>query len=99
MTAREEDILTSAALIKKGIQLDKLLESIVIEPGVNINDLVIGDKNAILLATRLLGYGPDYNFKFYSNVTGDVISTTIDLAKIQTKEVDMSVFNNKNDII
>ena len=38
-----------------------------------------------------------YNFKFYSNVTGDVISTTIDLAKIQTKEVDMSAFNNKNE--
>ena len=63
MTAKEEDILTSTNLIKKGIQLDKLLESIVVEPGVNVNDLVIGDKNAIMLATRILGYGPEYKIE------------------------------------
>ena len=41
MTAKEEDILTSANLVKKGVHLDKLLESVVIEPGVNINDLLV----------------------------------------------------------
>jgi hypothetical protein len=97
MTAKEEDILSNQNLIKKGVVLDKLFESIIVDNGINPKDILIGDKNAILLATRLLGYGPDYNFKFYSNVTGDVISTTIDLAKIQTKEVDMSAFNNKNE--
>ena len=60
MTAREEDILSSQNLIKKGIVLDKLFESVVVEPNVLIADISIGDKNAILLATRILGYGSDY---------------------------------------
>ena len=68
MTAKEEDILSNQNLIKKGIVLDKLFESIVVDT-VNINDIVIGDKNAIILATRLLGYGPEYSFKFYSSYT------------------------------
>jgi hypothetical protein len=59
MTAREEDILASQSLIKKGVVLDKLFESVVVEPDLNINDILIGDKNAILLATRVLGYGPE----------------------------------------
>ena len=60
MTAREEDILASQSLIKKGVVLDKLFESVVVEKGVDINDIFIGDKNAILLATRVMGYGAAY---------------------------------------
>ena len=69
MTAKEEDILTSTNLIKKGIQLDKMLESIVVEPGVNINDLSVGDKNAILVSTRLLAFGADYLINVIDKVT------------------------------
>ena len=54
MTAKEEDIITNQNLIRKGLHLDKLLESVVVEPGVNINDLVLGDKNAILISSRIL---------------------------------------------
>lgn len=97
MTAKEEDILSSANLIKKGIVLDKLFESIIVDK-ININDITIGDKNAILLATRVLGYGPEYEFNFYSSVEEDMIETSIDLTKIKTKEVDMSLFNNKNEL-
>lgn len=96
MTAKEEDILSSQNLIKKGIVLDKLFESIIVED-VNIDDIVIGDKNAIILATRLLGYGPEYNIQFYSSLKGDNLKTTIDLSKVQTKEVDFSTFQNKNE--
>jgi hypothetical protein len=60
-------------------------------------DIVIGDKNAIILATRLLGYGPDYTMKFYSGITGETIQTVVDLSKVQTKEVDFSLFKNKNE--
>lgn len=59
MTAREEDILTSANLIKQGIVLDKLMQSLIVSP-INYNDLIIGDKNAIMIAARVLGYGKDY---------------------------------------
>jgi hypothetical protein len=59
MTAKEEDILSNASFIQKGIVLDKLLESVIVSK-INIDDLVIGDKNALLIATRILGYGKEY---------------------------------------
>ena len=95
MTAKEEDILSSQNLIKKGIVLDKLFESIIVDR-INPDDIIIGDKNAILLATRLLGYGPDYKFSFYSSVLGDIVEANIDLSKIKIKEVNTSKFNNTN---
>jgi hypothetical protein len=97
MTAKEEDILTSATLIKKGIQLDKLLESIVVEPGVNINDLVIGDKNAILITSRILAFGPEYTVKLSDPFDGEEVETTIDLSTIKIKEVDESLLNRENE--
>jgi hypothetical protein len=97
MTAKEEDILTSANLIKKGIQLDKLLESIVVESGVNINDLLIGDKNAILVTSRILAFGPEYNVTINDPEEREPVETVIDLSKIQIKEVDDSVLNRNNE--
>ena len=57
MTAREEDILTSANLIEKGTVIDKLLESVIANPKIKLDDLLIGDKNALMVGTRVLGYG------------------------------------------
>ena len=59
MTAREEDILTSQNLIRQGIVLDKLMQSMIVTP-INYDSLVIGDKNAIMVAARILGYGKQY---------------------------------------
>ena len=78
MTAKVEDILSSQNLIKKGIVLDKLFESVIVD-NVNIDDILIGDKNAIILATRLLGYGPTYQASAYSSLKGDVINIDVDL--------------------
>ncbi len=96
MTAKEEDILASQNLIKKGVVLDKLFESVVVEPGLNIDDVYIGDKNAILLATRILGYGADYDVEISDPFTGERQKTTIDLSKIQTKDIDYSKLNRQN---
>jgi hypothetical protein len=96
MTAKEEDILSSTNLIKKGVVLDKLFESIIVDD-VNPKDIIIGDKNAILLATRVLGYGPDYEFSFYSSKKNESINVSMDLTQVKTKDVDLSVFNNKNE--
>ena len=52
MTAKEEDILTSQNLIKKGVVLDKLLESLIVTSGVNIDNLLLCDKNALFVAAR-----------------------------------------------
>ena len=63
MTAREEDILTNQNLIENGTVIDKLLQSLIITP-INYSDLLIGDKNAVLVAARILGYGKDYEFDY-----------------------------------
>ena len=60
MTTREEDILMSENLIKKGIVIDKLLDSLIVTKGVKQGDLILGDKNAVLIASRILAYGPEY---------------------------------------
>jgi len=96
MTAKEEDILSSQNLIKKGIVLDKLFESVIVD-NVNLDDILIGDKNAIILATRLLGYGPKYQASAYSSLKGEVIDIVVDLSKIETKKIDNSKFDNKNE--
>lgn len=97
MTAKEEDILSNQNFIKKGVVLDKLFESIIVDNGINAKDILIGDKNAILLATRLLGYGPEYSFKFYSTKLAQAVEASVDLSKVSIKEVDFSMFNNKNE--
>lgn len=96
MTAREEDILASQNLIRKGVVLDKLFESVVVQKDVNIDDIFIGDKNAILLATRVLGYGPEYKVEVTDPFTGEVQKVTIDLGKLQIKEIDFDKLNSEN---
>ena len=60
MTAKDEDILTSQTLLKKGIAIDRLLESIILDKTINPTELLIGDKNAIIIAARASGYGSEY---------------------------------------
>ena len=78
MTAREEDILTNQNLIANGTVLDKLLQSLIISK-INYNELLTGDKDAIMIAARVLGYGSDYSFTY----RGEEI--TVDLSKIKDK--------------
>jgi hypothetical protein len=91
MTAREEDILTSGNLIQKGIVLDKLLEALIVSD-VNLDDLLIGDKNAILLAARVLAYGKEYEFEYTDSSNGDTKIDTVDLTSFQSKDVDFKKF-------
>ena len=80
MTAKEEDILTNESYIKNGTVIDKLLQSLIVTP-INYNDLVVGDKNAIMIAARVLGYGKDYTFTL-----GDE-EFTVDLTEVDDKEL------------
>ena len=61
MTAKEEDILTSRTLLKKGVALDKLIESIIVNKSIDPSTLLIGDRNAIIIAARVSGYGNRYD--------------------------------------
>ena len=85
MTAREEDILTNQNYIAKGIVLDKLLQSLIITD-VKLKDLFIGDKNAILIASRILGYGKDYQIKYKGQ------AHTVDLSLLENKTIDENLF-------
>ena len=63
MTTKEEDILTNQSFIKNGTVLNRLLQSIVVDKRIKVKDLYIGDKNALLVASRIYGYGADYSSK------------------------------------
>jgi hypothetical protein len=84
MTAKEEDILTNQSYITKGIVLDKLLESLIVDKTIDVKDLIVGDKNALFVAARILGYGKDYSFTYNNK------EVTIDLSEIDNKPFDES---------
>ena len=91
MTAKEEDILSNQAYIQNGTVLDKLLESVIVSK-VNLKDLILGDKNAVLIATRILGYGANYKV----NINGK--SQDIDLSQLENKPFDGSdMIGGKNE--
>ena len=94
MTAREEDILTNQNYISKGIVLDKLIESLIISK-VNINDIIIGDKNALLIASRILGYGKDYTFRAYNSDTQGMADFTVDLTTLSDKNLSLEDLNEE----
>jgi len=60
MTAREEDILTSRALIKKGTVITELIRSCLTDKRIQVQDMLAGDRNAIMVALRITGYGAEY---------------------------------------
>jgi len=60
MTAREEDILTSRALIKKGTVITELIKSCLVNKSIDVDEMVSGDRNAVMTALRITGYGSEY---------------------------------------
>ena len=91
MTAREEDILTNQNLIQKGTVIDKLLQSLIVDT-IDYNELLVGDKNAILVAARILGYGSDYSFEYEGE------EQQVNLTEVEDKFLDESlVVDGKNE--
>ena len=60
MTAKEEDIITSQALIREGVAVDRMIQSLVVDRSIDVNKLLLGDKNALIVASRITGYGAEY---------------------------------------
>lgn len=83
MTAKEEDILTNQNYIQKGVVLDKLLESMIVGK-IDISEILLGDKNALLVATRILGYGKEYTFKSYGD-NQQLVDKVVDLTSLEEK--------------
>lgn len=87
MTAKEEDILTNQSYIQKGIVLDKLMKSLIVSD-IKYDDLLIGDKNAIMVAARILGYGKDYSFSLLGE------DHSVDLSLIENKPLNEDLFKD-----
>ena len=88
MTAKEEDILTNQNYIKQGVVIDKLLKSLIVNKDINYNDLLIGDKNAIMVAARILSYGKNYEFSYEGE------SQNIDLSKLDSKNLNEELYKD-----
>ena len=79
MTAKEEDILTSRTLLKKGVALERVIESIIVDKSIDPDSLLVGDRNAIIIATRVSGYGSEYRTKVACPNCGTVAKYAFDL--------------------
>tara|TARA_R110002012_G_scaffold136440_1_gene290804 strand:+ start:43 stop:777 length:735 start_codon:yes stop_codon:yes gene_type:complete len=93
MTAKEEDILTNQSYIERGTVMDKLLQSLIIDKSINYKDIIVGDKNAMLVAARVLGYGSDYQFEY----RGEQESVDLSLLENRIFEGDNLVKQNANE--
>ena len=87
MTAKEEDILTSQNLISKGVVIDRLLNSLILTKGVVADDLIIGDKNGLMVAARILAYGPEYEAEVSNPNTGETFNHVFNLAECEFKKL------------
>lgn len=88
-TAKHEDILTSRNLIQKGIVLDKFMQAIIVSE-FDYNDLLLGDKNGIMVAARILAYGKDYEVKVNCPQCNEVVTDVIDLVELEAKEIEFN---------
>ena len=85
MTAKEEDILTNQNYIEKGVVIDKLLQALIVDKTIDYNQLLVGDKNALLIAARILGYGKDYEFNYGGELE------IVDLSLLNNRELQPDV--------
>jgi hypothetical protein len=81
MTAKEEDILTNEALLRKGLAIERFMESVILNPNIKSHELLIGDRNAILIAARISGYGEKYETKMACPSCGTQNDIVFDISK------------------
>lgn len=87
MTAKEEDILTSRALLKKGTVITHLLNNCIVTPGVNADMLLSGDRNALMIALRITGYGADYKANVACPSCGQKSEQNFNLSELEIKKM------------
>jgi hypothetical protein len=90
MTAREEDILTSRALIKKGTVITELIKSCLVDKSIDVNEMIAGDRNAIMTALRITGYGSDYRVEVDCPACGERSKQIFNLAELPIKRLEIN---------
>lgn len=96
MTAKEEDILTNINLLKSGTALEKMLESLIVSP-IKQEDLLLGDRNALLIAARILAYGSEYSFDYRPDGSEEAEVIKCDLGELDHKKVDFDKLTPNNE--
>ena len=86
MTAKEEDILSSQTLLKKGLAIERMLDSLIIDKSIKAQDLLVGDRNALIIAARISGYGANYKTQIACPGCGDRTHFDFDLSAQQINE-------------
>jgi len=87
MTSKDEDLLTTPSLIENGTVLNVLLKRKIKTKGIAVEELLEGDRNAILLFLRTSSYGSDYTVTVSDPRSGVPFDTVVDLLQLQYKEV------------
>lgn len=105
MTAKEEDTLSSRSLLKKGIAIDKMLNDIIVDKRIKVENMVVGDKNALVVAARITGYGSEYQTKVscpscnrpqefeFDLLSGQKINHTLDTEELASIGVKVTPIN------
>ena len=90
MTAKEEDILTSKALIKKGTVISELLRSCIVDKQIDVDQMITGDRNALMTAIRITGYGSSYNCEVDCPACGEKNKQDFNLTELPIKRLEIS---------
>ena len=93
MTAREEDLLVSPSLKKEGVAIDRVIESLLVDKNIRTNDLLVGDKTAILINARKNAYGAEYKFPFVCTKCGHLNEQEESLENVKSKETKEDEFS------
>jgi hypothetical protein len=89
MTAKDEDILTSRALLKKGLAIDRFIQNIIVDKSIKVEDMLVGDKNAIIIASRINGYGREYKTRVTCPACGESGQNVFDLGESEMGSLDL----------
>jgi len=89
MTAREEDILMSRSLLKKGTVITELIKSCLVEKRVDTSEMLLGDRNALMVAVRITGYGPEYTTEMECPECDAKSKYTFNLAELPIKKLEV----------
>ena len=93
LTALDENILSSPNLIRSGKAIDLLLERKVKDLGFSTEDLLDGDRTAILIFLRTTAFGEIYT-QLVANKDGKVVEGEIDLSKLN--QLKLTIKPDKN---
>jgi len=102
MTAKEEDILSSQTLLKKGLAIERMLDSLIMNKSIKAQDLLIGDRNALIIAARISGYGSNYKTQMICPTCGSRSQHDFDLTQkkihesTESEELDLKKLENGN---